>query len=376
MKNKTIILVLIFLAIITSCLFAQSKEDMQSNFLQDFATVQPSKWKELINKSNLIDENFITLCRDAAYYAMVKNDMAEAYKLCYIADLSAQKLKRKDNYRLGLAYYCYNKNYHDKSLTVCNILEKENFSDARLPLIMGLIYKEQKNYASALKYFEKANKLDPENYDIHYNLGLMYIEVGDKEKAKLEFQKSMELNPGKKEAKKASETLEKENISTESLSSLMEKAKKALEENKNDEADKYLKKCLEIDPKNYEVYLLLGKLSAQAGDYKISLSYLKQSIDLYDKDPQTYYYLGYVYERLYDKDQKDINLLFEAKTNYLKSSDLDFKYSFVKKDAARIDEKIEKHNKGQTPSVKGQEKADNEGQETTTNQINNKEETK
>lgn len=350
MKIKIAALLIILFIAGSYFVFAQNKEDVQMQFLQNLVTFQTSKWKEMIKKADAVDESFVTLCQDSAYFAILKKDMAEAYKLCFIADLSAQKLKMKDNYRLGLAYYCYNKSDYEKSLTICNLLEKENYADARLPLITGLIYKEQKNYPTALKYFEKANKVDPENYDVHYNLGLMYIETGDKEKAKQEFQKSMELNPGKKEAKKANEALEKESSANTSLSSLISEAKKAIEENRKDDADKLLKQCLEVDPKNYEVYLLMGKLSAQAGDYQIALNYLQQSLNLYGDDAQVYYYTGYVYERLYDKDNNNISYLFEAKKYYGKAVDMDLKYNYAANDVQRISERIEKHNKGQETS--------------------------
>jgi len=76
----------------------------------------------------------------------------------------------------------------------------------------------------------------------------------------------------------------------------------------------------------------------------MSLSYLQKSLDLYGDDAQVYYYTGYIYERLYDKDNQNISYLFEAKKYYKKSVDMDLKYNYAANDVQRIDERIEKHN--------------------------------
>lgn len=362
MKRKIFVFIAVLVVLIFLPLFAQQSADSQTEFLQKIANTPSAKWKDLIYKNASADKDFITLCKDGASYSIVKNDFEQAYRFCYLADLAAQKLKLPDNYRLGLAFYCYNKKELTISLKICNILDKESYPDVRLPLITGLIYKEQKDFNSSINHLEKAAKLDPSNYDVHYNLGLAYIEAGNKEKAKEEFAKAIELKPDKKEAKTAAEALkEQEEVQGENISTLLQKAKDLMADGKKDEAGEVLKKCLKLDAKNYEIYLLLGKLSNQSEDFQLGINYLQQALDLNNQDPQVYYYMGYAYEHLYDKDKKDVNQLNEAKKNYTKAFDLDMKYDFAKGDIKRIDEKITKHekmtnDKTQNPNESGNDK--------------------
>ncbi|MEK6928650.1 MAG: glycosyltransferase [Nanoarchaeota archaeon] len=60
---------------------------------------------------------------------------------------------------------------------------------------LGIVEVYEKNYAKAINCFQKAISLNPKNADFYYNLGLVYLTKGDKEKAHIQLKKAAELNP-------------------------------------------------------------------------------------------------------------------------------------------------------------------------------------
>ncbi|MFH1454538.1 MAG: tetratricopeptide repeat protein [Armatimonadota bacterium] len=342
MKTKVLILILLLGFLAVSVPMANPYEQLQISLLQKISSAPMNQWKDIIDKSNTVNQDFITMCKQGAEYSIIrKNDLEEAYRYCYLADLSAKKINLKDNYRLGFANYCYNTKNYDLSIKICTQLLDEKYNDPRVLVIMGMDYKEKKDFKSAVKYLTEADKLDPQNYNVHYNLGLIYLELGEKEKAKEAFDKAIELKPEKKEEIEKTTNLTAK--TDEDFNALLKKAKKFISENKTTEALECLKQCITLDSKNYEVYLLLGKISVQNGNYSLGITYLERSLELCESDPQTYYYLGYAYEHMYDSDKKDPDQLLNAQKNYLKSFNLDPKYDFAKKDVTRVEEKIEKY---------------------------------
>ncbi len=66
---------------------------------------------------------------------------------------------------------------------------------------LGVFYTQNKNFKMAVKEFERALAIDPDNAKSHYNLGYLYAEEFDKhEQAIMHFQRFLEINPAAKEA--------------------------------------------------------------------------------------------------------------------------------------------------------------------------------
>ena len=55
------------------------------------------------------------------------------------------------------------------------------------------IYSKSRSYELAIKHFLNAIKYDAQNGGFYYNLGIAYLEMGKKEKAKPYIQKSAHL---------------------------------------------------------------------------------------------------------------------------------------------------------------------------------------
>lgn len=60
---------------------------------------------------------------------------------------------------------------------------------------LGVVYSNKNEMERALKKFEKAIELNPHSADAYFNIGITYIKKGKNEKAVLFFKKAIELNP-------------------------------------------------------------------------------------------------------------------------------------------------------------------------------------
>lgn len=66
----------------------------------------------------------------------------------------------------------------------------------------GDAYGKKKEWDTCFKGFEKAIGIDPDYALIYSNRGDFYLELGEKEKAKADFEKLLALQPDNKKAKK------------------------------------------------------------------------------------------------------------------------------------------------------------------------------
>jgi tetratricopeptide (TPR) repeat protein len=60
--------------------------------------------------------------------------------------------------------------------------------------LLGLAYIKTKNYAEAAAAYQKYLELKPDVSDVHCNLGLVYEELGEKDKAEAEYKKAMAID--------------------------------------------------------------------------------------------------------------------------------------------------------------------------------------
>lgn len=72
--------------------------------------------------------------------------------------------------------------------------------DAHLYNRLGVSLRRQQKHQQALESYQKALKLDPDNEKVHFNLGVLYFDLGIKDKALRAFRKAVSLRPGFTEA--------------------------------------------------------------------------------------------------------------------------------------------------------------------------------
>ncbi len=125
-----------------------------------------------------------------------------------------QKLKRFVDQRPGdaLANYFYAMTFwkqHGQAIDpqtvqpVENMLTKAVSIDSKCSeayLQLGVLQSAQHNYEKAIGYYNKAIEANPQFSEAHYRLGVVYDRVGEKEKAKQEFQLHDEIDKQQKSA--------------------------------------------------------------------------------------------------------------------------------------------------------------------------------
>lgn len=94
---------------------------------------------------------------------------------------------------LGYLYVVENRDFNEAELLIKKALELDSNNGAYIDSL-GWLYFKKGQYQEALKEIERASTLieDPEIYD---HLGDIYSHLGDKEKAKVNWQKSLKLDP-------------------------------------------------------------------------------------------------------------------------------------------------------------------------------------
>lgn len=91
-------------------------------------------------------------------------------------------------------FYMDNKNYPD-ALGVYEYLTQQDAANGDFWARLGFAKFCSDDFAGAAESYEKAVELDQSHPNRYYNLGLAYIEVGEKEKAKASLSKAIELEP-------------------------------------------------------------------------------------------------------------------------------------------------------------------------------------
>ena len=97
----------------------------------------------------------------------------------------------------GLGYYYQEHNRFDEAISEYNYIIDNidsTYSSSYYNIgYINLVYLE--DYKNALHYFELSRKYEPNNADTYYNIGRSYENLGDKVKAKENFEKALKLDP-------------------------------------------------------------------------------------------------------------------------------------------------------------------------------------
>ena len=148
----------------------------------------------------------------------------------------------------------------DAIVMLNNLLEKKpEYINATM--LLGDILSTQERYKEALNVYTAGLKYSPNNYDLYYNMGIVYTMLNDFPNAKLCYEKAATIN------------------------SLMYNAcynlgQINLIEMDLDEAEKFFTKCLESKEHEPEAYYKLGKIYMLRGDYDNAVKFVNLAIEL------------------------------------------------------------------------------------------------
>ena len=148
------------------------------------------------------------------------------------------------------------------------------------------VYQEKKDYADAIALAQKMVQLQPRDDKFHFTLGALYDENRQKELSAVEMRKAIELNPSNAPA-------------LNYLGYSYAEAGKHL-----DEAEKLIKRALDIEPEDGFYIDSLGWVYYQRGQYQKAVDQLERAVNLTSSDPTITEHLGghaaHLRERLAD----------------------------------------------------------------------------
>ena len=148
---------------------------------------------------------------------------------------------------------------------------------------LAQLYYSQKQYNKAIEQFEVILSFYPNDTNVLFLLGSLYLEIENREKAIELFNKAIRIDP-------------RHDTSLNSLGYVY-----AENGSKLDEAQRLIERALEVDPENGAYLDSLGWVYYKKGQYEEALLYLKKA-DNKMKDPVIYEHIGDVYFELNLKD--------------------------------------------------------------------------
>lgn len=148
--------------------------------------------------------------------------------------------------------------------------------DLRLHTALGVLLASEKQYAAAELEFEKAGALQPESFEILYDLGQAYLRDAKYEKAELQLNRALKIKPD----------------SPETLYSL---GQAAAQQNRPVDALDLLVRAHKLAPENTDIILLLARLSMMQNYFEDAIPLLESGIKLAPQRPDLLAALGESY---------------------------------------------------------------------------------
>jgi len=149
-------------------------------------------------------------------------DMHQVYErigLCYFRlgdpdnaikafKLMLEKEPQARNVLLNLSAMLLEKGNLEEGMKYFKQLEEETINDHSMFYNIGVLLFAREQMEPAIEYFKKCAARDPNYVDAYYQMALAYLNLGNNEEAKKNFQKIIELAPGSDKAAQAKEIIE------------------------------------------------------------------------------------------------------------------------------------------------------------------------
>ncbi len=287
---------------------------------------------------NYINENY----QDAL--KLIKNSNIDDYEISFLAGSIYFKL---NNFEESIFYFkkAYSKNNSEESalhlvnlliilnkkkeaITLLNELYLKNKSDSVYPFILGVLYKDIKEYKIALEYFNYSlNRGYEPKIDIYTNIVEISTILGEKELSK-KYKKLLEIantEISKKENIDKKKFIELELlIRQKNYSDALRKIKDELSfdekdskvhsllgdlfrlNNDSESAKNEYLKSIKYDINNFDSHFGLIDLYYSENKFQEAINQINTSLKIFKDNPELFFYLGKIYEDLFDLDKAQI----------------------------------------------------------------------
>jgi len=286
----------------------QSKKDKAEEQLKKissrvipFPDLHPIKF-EIYHRLKYHNNHLITALHGTFLKELEKGEIDEAIKPLEKA-LVVSEQSFLVNHNLALLYFDMEK--IEKAETYCaralwyKDLDKVSKEDAAGSHdLMGNIFYQQKRYDEALLEFKDALEIDERNATGHYNLGIAYYALGDRQNAEQKWRKAIEYEQvtakSKKEraiAKGELEVMVVVRTKSSSFLSHMALSQLYLDQNLSEKAAEECERAISLKPSNPRPYLTLAKISITKEEIEKTASYLDKYLYLGGKKDKDVYSL-------------------------------------------------------------------------------------
>jgi tetratricopeptide (TPR) repeat protein len=202
-------------------------------------------------------------------------------------------------------------------------LSAENKDDVQLHFTLGVLLASEKQYRAAQLELEKANALQPETFEILYNLGQAYLRAGEYVKAELALNRALKLKADSAETlyllaevdsdqKKSVDALDllvrAHKLAPQNTDIIFLLARVSMTQNYFEDAIPLLESGLQIAPKRADLRAALGESYFMSGKTEKAIGEFKALIDL-QPSVGSYAFLGLSYRHLgrFDEARKYFN---------------------------------------------------------------------
>lgn len=192
-------------------------------------------------------------------------------------------------------------NRQDKTDEAISVLESameqagENQRTDLIPYLSGF-YQKQEKYSSAKELLEKGLSAEPENTELHYEMGVLYDRMGDTKAAIDKMKLVIEMDP--------------ENADAYNYLGYTY----ADRDMRLDEAESLIRRALEIEPDNGFILDSMGWVYYRKGDYDRAKDYIEKALDRVSDDPAILEHMGDVSLKL-DEAEKALDYYRRAMEN-------------------------------------------------------------
>lgn len=152
---------------------------------------------------------------------------------------------------------------------------------------LGKVALAEHQYPAALKYFKEALAREPEASSIHYQLAMTYRALGDTSQMQKEIEARGDIEPTIKDP-----LLDEIDLLKQGKVALLERATKAMNENRFVDAAASYREMIRIDPNDAIAYHYLGVALAKSGKRTEALESYEHSLQLDPNSAAVHYSIG------------------------------------------------------------------------------------
>ena len=197
-----------------------------------------------------------------------------------------------------------------KAREIYNKILTKNPTEPDALHLLGILESQEKNFGLALKLIKQAKKIDPNNASIHNNLGNIFKNLGEINKAKEEYEEALRIDPNSASAhNNLANILAKQNKMLEAITHYREAIRIRPEytdahynlglllakQGKNEETLLHLEAIILWDPENVSALENAGAILGEQGNFDKAINYLEKALEKEPEHIETLKNLGAIF---------------------------------------------------------------------------------